>query len=69
MRTTLTNRETAVLHLVAKGLANKQIASKLGISIKTVEKHRERMYRTLNVHSTVELLRVALKLNLVSMDE
>ncbi|ACB74524.1 response regulator transcription factor [Opitutus terrae] len=40
--TRLTSRETEVLQLVAEGQANKQIASVLGISIKTVEKHRHR---------------------------
>lgn len=51
----LTDREAQVLELVAKGLANKQIAAELGISIKTVEKHRQRVMCKLNAHETAGL--------------
>ena len=40
----LTSRESEVLQLVAEGSANKQVAASLGISIKTVEKHRQRYF-------------------------
>jgi DNA-binding NarL/FixJ family response regulator len=40
-RTALSPREREVLQLIAEGLANKQMAAELGISIKTVEKHRQ----------------------------
>ncbi len=39
----LTSRESELLQLIAEGHVNKQIASELGISIKTVEKHRQHL--------------------------
>jgi DNA-binding NarL/FixJ family response regulator len=56
----LTTRECEVLQLVAEGSANKQIASKLGISIKTVEKHREHLMAKLDIHDTAGLTRYAI---------
>ncbi len=56
----LTARESEVLQLVAEGSANKQIASKLGISIKTVEKHREHLMAKLDIHDTAGLTRYAI---------
>ena len=59
-RTRLSSRETEVLQLVAEGQANKQVASVLGISIKTVEKHRQRLMDKLNIHETAGLTRYAI---------
>jgi DNA-binding NarL/FixJ family response regulator len=56
----LTSRETEVLQLVAEGSANKQVASTLGISIKTVEKHRQHLMDKLNIHETAGLTRYAI---------
>src|SRR4051812_29462071 len=56
----LTARESEVLQLVAEGFANKQMATKLGISIKTVEKHREHLMTKLNIHDTAGLTRYAI---------
>lgn len=56
----LTTREAEVLQLVAEGAANKQIAADLGISIKTVEKHRQRLMNRLNIHDTAGLTRHAI---------
>jgi DNA-binding NarL/FixJ family response regulator len=56
----LTTRETEVLQLIAEGLANKQTASELGISIKTVEKHRQALMDKLQVHDTAGLTRYAI---------
>jgi DNA-binding NarL/FixJ family response regulator len=56
----LTSRETEVLQLVAEGSANKQIAAELGISIKTVEKHRQQLMDKLNIHDTAGLTRYAM---------
>lgn len=56
----LTAREAEVLQLVAEGAANKQIAAKLGISIKTVEKHRQQLMDKLNIHETAGLTRHAI---------
>jgi len=61
----LTARETEVLKLVAEGNANKQTADKLGISIKTVEKHRQNVMEKLRVHDTAGLTRYAVQAGLV----
>ncbi len=52
----LTGRELEVRSLLAQGLADKQIASRLGISVKTVEKHVSSVLRKGGVHSRAELL-------------
>jgi DNA-binding NarL/FixJ family response regulator len=56
----LTSRESEVLQLVAEGSANKQVAVELGISIKTVEKHRQHLMDKLNIHDTASLTRYAI---------
>ena len=56
----LTSREAEVLQLVAEGLANKQIAAELDISIKTVEKHRQQAMNKLNIHDVAGLTRYAI---------
>ena len=56
----LTSREAEVLQLVAEGAANKQVATELGISIKTVEKHRQHLMDKLNIHDTAGLTRHAI---------
>jgi DNA-binding NarL/FixJ family response regulator len=56
----LTSREVEVLQLVAEGAANKQVAAELGISIKTVEKHRQHLMDKLNIHETAGLTRYAI---------
>lgn len=61
----LTEREVEVLRLVAQGKANKQIADELGISVKTVEKHRQGAMDKLGIHQTAGLTRYALAAGLV----
>ena len=56
----LTQREEQVLQLVAVGFPNKGIATQLGISVKTVEKHRQAVMNKLNIHETAGLTRFAL---------
>ena len=56
----LTSREMEVIQLIAEGQANKQIASELDISIKTVEKHRQHLMEKLNIHDTAGLTRYAI---------
>ena len=56
----LTSREAEVLQLVAEGSANKQVATELGISIKTVEKHRQHLMDKLKIHDTASLTRYAI---------
>lgn len=61
----LTTRERQVLNLVAAGRATKEIASDLGISVKTAESHRVRIMRKLNTHNTAGLVRYAIRVGLV----
>src|SRR5438067_4176473 len=56
----LTAREAEVLQLIAEGRANKQIASELCISIKTVEKHRQQVMNKLGIHDVAGLTRHAI---------
>jgi DNA-binding NarL/FixJ family response regulator len=50
----LSKRETEILHLLTQGLANKEIADRLGLSIETVRVHLRRIYDKLHVHSRTE---------------
>ena len=61
----LTSRETEVLQLIAEGYANKQIADVLGISIKTVEKHRQQLMDKLNIHEVAGLTRHAISIGMI----
>jgi DNA-binding NarL/FixJ family response regulator len=61
----LTSREAEVLQLIAEGYANKQIAAELSISIKTVEKHRQRMMAKLDLHDTAGVTRYAISAGVV----
>jgi DNA-binding NarL/FixJ family response regulator len=63
--TRLSSREVEVLQLIAEGEANKQIAAELGISIKTVEKHRDRLMRKLDIHDTAGLTRYAIESGII----
>lgn len=62
---TLTGREVEVLQLIAEGNANKQTADKLGISIKTVEKHRQAVMNKLHIHDTAGLTRHAIAAGMI----
>ncbi len=55
----LSAREAEVLQLIAEGQANKQVAAELGISVKTVEKHRQHLMAKLDIHDTAGLTRYA----------
>jgi DNA-binding NarL/FixJ family response regulator len=61
----LTEREREILRLIALGLTNKKIAEKLCISVKTVETHRTNILQKLNIHSTADLVRNAIKMGLL----
>jgi DNA-binding NarL/FixJ family response regulator len=56
----LTPREAEVLQLIAEGQTNKQIACELGISAKTVEKHRQQVMNKLRIHDVAGLTRYAM---------
>ena len=61
----LTAREREVVQLIAEGNSNKKIAHLLSISVKTVETHRSASMRKLDIHSTAELVRYAVRQRLV----
>jgi DNA-binding NarL/FixJ family response regulator len=56
-----TTREREVIQLLAEGHSNKEVAAKLGISVKTVETHRAAIMRKLGLHSIGELVRYAIR--------
>ena len=56
----LSSREVEVLQLVAEGKPNKQVAAELGVSFKTVDKHRQHLMAKLNIHDTAGLTRYAI---------
>ncbi|MFP4556411.1 MAG: response regulator transcription factor [Bacteroidales bacterium] len=63
----LTVRETEVLKLVAEGYSNQLIADKLFISIRTVESHKNHIMQKLELTSTVELVKYALKNKIIDI--
>ena len=62
----LTVREREVLQLIAEGHRTKQVAVRLGISIKTAESHRTRIMSKLDIHETAGLIRYAIRNGLIS---
>ncbi len=64
----LTSREREVLVLIAEGRSNKEIADGLGIGVRTIETHRERIMRRLNIHSVAGLTKYAIANGLVSLE-
>lgn len=63
----LTNREREVARLVASGRSTKEAATALGLSVKTVDKHRASMMQKLNVHDAVAVTHYALAAGLVAI--
>lgn len=64
----LTDREREVLTLIAEDCTNREIGNRLGISVKTVERHRENMMGKLNLHSRTELVKYAIRKGLITLD-
>jgi DNA-binding NarL/FixJ family response regulator len=64
----ITGRQREVLQLVAEGNPNKQVAALLGISIKTVEKHRQHLMDALGIHDIAGLTRYAIAHGVVEAD-
>jgi two-component system, NarL family, nitrate/nitrite response regulator NarL len=65
----LSNREREVLTYIAEGFCNKEIACHLNIGTRTVETHRERLMRKLDIHSIAGLTRFAVAKGLIAMPE
>jgi DNA-binding CsgD family transcriptional regulator len=61
----LSARERQVLQLVGEGKSTKEVAKHLGLSIKTVESHRARLMRKLDLHQTAGLVRYAIRRGLI----
>jgi two-component system, NarL family, response regulator NreC len=61
----LTSRERQVLQLIAEGKSTKDVASLLGISVKTAESHRTRLMQKLGIHETASLVRYAVRQGIV----
>ena len=68
-RPQLTSREREVLQLLGEGLANREIAAYLNISVKTVESHRTNMMNKLEVKNKTELIKYALRKGWVMLEE
>ena len=64
----LSKRERQVLELVGEGFINQDIGAKLGLSPKTIARHRERIMNKLNMHSRTELVKFAIRTGLISLD-
>jgi len=65
----LTSREREVLILIAEGQSNKEIASRLGIGVRTIETHRERIMRRLDIHSVAGLTKFAIANGMISLED
>ena len=63
----LTNREREVVQLYAEGLTTKQIADRLGLSVKTVETHRRNILEKLDITSIAELTKFAIREGLTTL--
>ncbi len=61
---TLTTAERRIIELIADGLSAKSIADLLGLSHRTVDNHRTNLMRKLNVHKSVELVRIVVEVQL-----
>jgi DNA-binding NarL/FixJ family response regulator len=61
----LSSREMEVLQLIAEGKANKQIAAELGVSFKTIDKHRQHLMAKLDIHDTAGLTRYAISAGII----
>ncbi len=65
---TLTPREREVVQLIAESRTTKEIAQFLGLSVKTVDKHRTRMMEKLHLHDSAAVTRFAIQAGLISVD-
>ena len=63
----LSEREIEVLKLLADGCTNGETALKLDISVKTVEKHRQAIYKAFGIHNTAGLVKMAIRNKLTTV--
>lgn len=64
----LTTRQREVLQLIAEGQTTKQIAKKLGISVKTAEGHRTQLMQALDIHDIAGLVRYAIRTGVIAVE-
>ncbi len=64
----LTNRERQVLAAIAGGQSNKEMASSLGVGVRTIETHRERVMNKLNIHTVAGLTKYAITNGIVELE-
>lgn len=64
----LTDREREVLQMIAEGHGTREIASRLGLSVKTIDNHRTNMMRKLDLHNVASITRYAMQNGLSSID-
>lgn len=62
----LTPKEREVLHYIVDGLANKVIANRLDVSVRTVENHRQKIFQKMKADSLAELVRMSLAAGVIS---
>jgi two-component system response regulator NreC len=65
----LTDRERQVLRMIAEGLANREIAEALVLSVKTVERHRANIMEKLGLHNRTALVKYAIRKGLVDVQD
>lgn len=65
----MTDREREVLKLIAESHSTKQIAVRLGLSVKTVDNHRTNLMRKLDLHDVASLTRFAIQIDLINADK
>ena len=66
---TLSSTEREVLRMVAEGLTNEQIATRLGVTSETVETHRNDLMQKLDLHTEADLIRFALRSGINLMED
>jgi DNA-binding CsgD family transcriptional regulator len=64
-RSRLTPRQREIVQLLAEGKSSKEVAVALGLSVKTAETHRANIMRRLDCHSVSELVRYAVRNNII----
>lgn len=64
----LTTRERQVLQLIAEGKTNREVAESLNLAVKTVDTHRTRLMKKLDIHDQTSLVKYALRKGIVSLE-
>lgn len=65
----LTEREREVLQMIAEGNSTKEIAQRLGLSVKTVDNHRTNMMRKLDLHNVASITRYAMQNGMIELEQ